>query len=298
MKFLKFNPWIGLALGIVCIAFSAIFVKIAGINGVSAAFYRVAIAACVLFPVYWFNHRSKFKVKEAILAFMCGFFFSSDVTMWYVSIMKTDATISTLLGNLAPLWTGVLGFFFFKAKPSKFYWIGTIIAITGVILLLGVQNVFHLKVNTGFFLAIAASVFYALYLLSSNKVRQSFETVPFMTFALLGSVCTSGVYCTLTHAPLWGFSLHAWLALFGMALISHLMGWLLINYSLGHIPSTEASLCLLSQSVLTGIIAAICLNETLSFVQIIGGFIVLAGIALVYVKRNRIPQTIIDAENS
>jgi drug/metabolite transporter (DMT)-like permease len=283
----KLSPWLFLALGILCIAFSAIFVKLAAINGVSAAFYRMFIATVALLPYYLLKRRSKFNVRQASLAFLCGIFFATDVSMWYVAIMRTDATVSTLLGNLAPLWTGMLGFLFYKLKPNRFYWIGTVIALTGVVILLGYENVFHLKVNSGFFLAISASVFYALYLLSSNVVRQSFDTVSFMMFALLGSVFASFIYTQLTHAPLWGFSTHTWLALLGMGLFSHLLGWLALNDALGHIPSTEASIALLSQSVFTAILATILLGEQISLHQVVGGIIVLLGISLVYIKRTK-----------
>jgi len=285
---LSISPWLFLAIGILCIAFSAIFVKMAAINGISAAFYRVTIATVFLLPYYLVKRRSKFNMKQAALAFMCGLFFASDITMWYVAIMRTDATISTLLGNLAPLWTGMLGFLFYRLKPNRFYWLGTLIALSGVVILLGYQNVFHFKVNSGFFLAISASVFYALYLLSSNVVRQSFDTVSFMMFTLLGSVFATFIYTQLTHAPLWGFSMHTWFALFGMGLLSHLLGWLVINYALGHIPSTEASIALLSQSVFTAILATVFLGEQISFHQIVGGIIVLTGISLVYIKRTKI----------
>jgi len=284
---LEVSPWLYLLLGIVCIAFSAIFVKMAAIDGVSAAFYRVTIATVFLLPYYLVKRRSQFKWRQAGLAFLCGIFFASDVSMWYVAIMRTDATISTLLGNLAPLWTGMLGFLFYRLKPNKFYWIGTIIALSGVVVLLGYQNVFHMKVNSGFYLAISASVFYALYLLSSNVVRQSFDTVSFMMFTLLGSVFASFIYTQITHAPLWGFSNHTWMALFAMGLFSHLLGWMVINYALGHIPSTEASLALLSQSVCTALLATVILGEHIGLHQIMGGLIVLSGISLVYLKRTK-----------
>lgn len=284
---IKISPWIYLSIGVLCIAFSAIFVKLANVNGVSAAFYRMFIAGIVLLPYYFVTSTRKFKFRHAAGAFLCGMFFASDVSMWNVAIMRTDATVSTLLGNLAPLWTGVLGFFFFKIKPSKYYWLGTFIAFTGVIILLDFSKLILLKVNAGFFLAIAASVFYALYLLTSRVIRQSFDTVSFMMFTLLGGIFTTYIFAQITDAPLWGFSLHSWLSLIGLALVSHLMGWLVINYALGHVPSTEASLALLSQSVCTAFLASFILNEKILLHQIVGGLIVLLGIALVYIKRNK-----------
>jgi len=284
------HPWFLLFFGVLCIAFSAIFVKLAAINGVSAAFYRVLIAGVALLPVYALKRRFVFQWREALLAMLCGVFFGSDISMWYVSIMKTDATIATLLGNLAPLWTGVLGYFFYRLKPSKYYWIGMAIAINGVAMLLGYHNIIAMKINSGVFLAISASVFYALYILTSSVVRKTFDTMSFMMFTLLGTIATTFIYCLLLHAPFSGFSTQSWMALLGMGLISHLLGWLAINRAMGHIPSTEASIGLLSQSVVTGLFASFLLGERLLLHQIVGGCIVLAGIALVYVKRTKMGE--------
>lgn len=285
-----------LGIGLLCISFSAIFVKLAGINGLSAAFYRVTIAGLVLFPVFVLKCKKKFQVKEIVPAVLCGVFFATDVSLWHVSIMQTDASVATLLGNLAPLWTGILGYFFYKIKPSKYYWLGLFVAMNGVVMLLGYSEVLRFEVNTGFFLSIAASVFYALYILTSNVVRQRIDTLSFMMFTIAGSVGASFVYCIVMGAPLWGFSTQTWLSLTGMGIVSHTMGWMAINYALGYIPSTEASIVLLSQSVLTALLASIILGEVLAYYQITGGVIVLLGIVIVYMKRSR-PQPSAAAAN-
>lgn len=189
MKKQFISPWLMLIIGLFCIAFSAIFVKIAAINGLSAAFYRVTIAAIALFPFFLWKRQRNLDKKSVLLAVLCGVFFASDLSLWNVSIMKTDASIATLLGNLAPLWTGILGYFFYKLKPSKAYWIGLFVAMNGVIILLGYSKILAFEVNAGFFLSIAASVFYALYILTSNVVRQNIDTLSFMMFTLVEAVC-------------------------------------------------------------------------------------------------------------
>lgn len=83
------------------------------------------------------------------------------------------------------------------------------------------------------------------------------------------------------------------MALGGLAIISHLLGWMAINYALGHISSTEASIGLLSQSVLTAVLANIILGEVLVSYQIGGGIIVLAGIGIVYLKRSNAEPTVV-----
>jgi len=78
-------------------------------------------------------------------------------------------------------------------------------------------------------------------------------------------------------------------------LISQLGGWLAINWSLGYIKSTVASVTLLSQSVVTAIIAVPVLGEILDWNEVIGAVIVLFGIFLVNRKQN-IKKTTIEPE--
>jgi drug/metabolite transporter (DMT)-like permease len=67
-------------------------------------------------------------------------------------------------------------------------------------------------------------------------------------------------------------------------LISQLAGWLAINYAMGFMPATFASVSLLSQSVFTALIAVPVLGEKLTEIEILGAAIVLTGIFLVNKK--------------
>jgi drug/metabolite transporter (DMT)-like permease len=81
--------------------------------------------------------------------------------------------------------------------------------------------------------------------------------------------------------PLWGFSINSWLALLGLALITHVIGWLAISYALGHIRASIVSVTLLGQPVLTALFSIPLLGEGLVLLQIIGGLLVLSGIYIV-----------------
>jgi len=81
------------------------------------------------------------------------------------------------------------------------------------------------------------------------------------------------------------FSLKVWLCFVGMGIICQLTGWLTINYSLRYLESTKVSIALLSQTVFAALLAVFLLNETLKVNEIIGSVIVLAGIALTFLKQ-------------
>ena len=64
-------------------------------------------------------------------------------------------------------------------------------------------------------------------------------------------------------------------------------GWLLIIYALGHLPASAAVVVLLAQPVVTGLLSIPLLGETLGVRQVIGGALLLTGIALCLWDSNR-----------
>jgi drug/metabolite transporter (DMT)-like permease len=270
-----------LSVGVLCIGCSAIFVKVAGVPGPVSAFYRVLVASAVLVP-WRLNRRSMRPSKNDVILIMAGgVFFALDIALWNTGLLLTSAATATLLANTAPLWVGLGSLFLFREYLSTHYWIGLVVAITGMSFIVGLDALRRLSLNTGDALAIGASVFYAAYLLTTQRARVRVDTLTFMTL----SVSSSGVLLLLMNlmlrTPLRGYSIKTWAALAGLGLVSQLGGWLSINYSLGYLRAASVSVCLLGQPVVTALLSIPVLGEYLSLNQVIGGLLVLSGIYLV-----------------
>jgi drug/metabolite transporter (DMT)-like permease len=65
-----------------------------------------------------------------------------------------------------------------------------------------------------------------------------------------------------------------------LALVSHVGGQSLITYALGHLAASFSSVSLLWQPVIAALIAWPLLDEPLRGIQMLGGLVTLAGIAL------------------
>ena len=288
-------PYMLLAFGLLCIGWSAIFVKLANVSGLASAFYRMAIATAAITPIWFCRPKTKISIKALKAAALCGLFFGCDIALWNTSIMLSKAAIATLLANLSPVWVGIGAVLILKEKLKLVFWIGTAIALIGVVFIIGFDLVLHTNLSLGSTLAIGASVFYAGYLLTTQKVRNTLDTVSFTAISMLASTIVLLFFCLFAGVKLSGYSTHSWLSLAGLGLISQLGGWLAINSALGHIKSTAASVTLLSQSVVTALIAIPVLGETLSFAEIMGAVVVLLGIFLVN-RRNSFAKSQIEPE--
>jgi drug/metabolite transporter (DMT)-like permease len=278
------NPKVSLAIGILCISFSPIFVKLAGVPPITSGFYRIFVAWVCLAPYCIIKGNLKIGRKELIIAIVGGVVFGSDIAVWNLSLMKISATVSTLLANLAPVWVGLIGYLLFKKRSGKLFWIGTFVAIAGMVVLVGYQNIIALKFNIGILLALLASFLYAIYILITKGVLQKISTLTFMFYNMLAASIYLLFICGVQQNNVISFSVPTWLNFLGMGIICQLIGWITINHSLRFLESTKVSIALLGQTVIAGFWAILFLNERLELKEIIGSVIVLAGIAITFLK--------------
>ncbi|MCG2419955.1 DMT family transporter [Aequorivita sp. F47161] len=277
------KPRVALVIGIICISIFPILVKLKLSPAIVSAFYRMAIAAAALVPFALLS--GKFKIpslKLLLLTMLCGAIFALDVAVWNIAIQESTATQATLLTNLSPVWVGIGAFFFLKNKPTRNFWIGTVIAILGMITLVGFHFFVNLDFNLAFVFAILSGVFYAVYMLVSKFVLYDVEVFPFITLSTLTSAVFLGILSFFMNEPFTGFGEMGWISLIIQGLVCQLAAWLLLGYATKHMRATRVSVSLLGQAVLTTIFAWMFINEEVTLQMIIGGIILLFGIRVTF----------------
>lgn len=277
------KPRIALLIGIVCISIFPILIKLQLTSGLISAFYRMAIALGLLLPYVLLTKKMIIlKNKPLLVSIFCGILFASDVAVWNIAIQKSSATQATLLTNLAPVWVGIISFFFLKNKPATNFWIGTVVALLGMITLVGFDFFINMNFDLAFSLAILSGVLYAIYILVSKNVLSKVDIYSFMTISLFASTLFLGIICLIVNEPFGGFSSNAWLVLFIQGAICQLAAWLLISYATQNMRATRVSLSLLSQGVIATFFAWLFIDEKITLQMIIGGVILLLGIGITF----------------
>jgi drug/metabolite transporter (DMT)-like permease len=280
------KPRFALALGVLFISIFPILIKMNLTPPFVSAFYRMAIALAVLLPYILFTGKlKKMSVKLTLFSMLCGLLFGMDVGVWNFAIQNSTATQATLLTNLSPIWVGIGAFFFLKDKPKRNFWIGAIIAICGMVLLVGVHTVLNLDFNLAFCSAILSGMLYAGYMLLSKKILSNIDVWNFMTLTLLSSTITLAVLSLSTGESFIGYSSLGWFTLTIQGLVCQLAAWLLISYATQHMRATRVSVSLLGQAVLAAIFASIFIHETISVQMVIGGLFLLFGIRVTFIQK-------------
>ncbi len=277
---------IALAIGIVCISIFPILVKLNLTPGIISAFYRMLFSLLLLLPYVLITKQLKIpNIKTAILAITCGIIFGSDVAIWNIAIQESTATQASLLTNLSPVWLGIFSLLFVKDKPKNNFWIGTVIAVFGMMMLVGFSVFRNLDFDLPFSFGVLSGVLYAIYMLVSKEVLKTMNVISFMTISLMASSLHLGVVSYALNEPFTGFSNAGWLVLIVQAVFCQLLAWLLISYATQHMRATRVSLSLLGQGILASIFAWIFIDETISLQMVLGGFILLFGIRITFYEK-------------
>jgi drug/metabolite transporter (DMT)-like permease len=281
----SWRAYAALALSVAGIAWSAIFVRWAGVPGTASGFYRVLIAAAVLAP--WRLARGAtrpYSRRAAWLAISGGALFAFDLALWNTAVLRTQAATASLLGNNTPIVVGLASWWIFNRRPSGAFWAGLLLSMAGCAVILVSESGRAASAAphslSGDVFALTASVFFAAYLMTTERIRERMDTLTFSMLAVTGSVIALLIVCLALRVPLTGYPPRAWGALLALGLISQLAAYFALVYALGHLPATITSVGLLAQVPCTALLAMALLDEPLTAWQLAGGALVLVGIYL------------------
>jgi drug/metabolite transporter (DMT)-like permease len=176
------------------------------------------------------------------------------------------------------LWVGLGTLIFFRQRLSSAFWIGTVIAMLGAGLVVGLERDGQ---TIGSLLGLLAAVFYAGYFLVTQLGREKLDSLNYFWLAAMSSAAVLLVLNWGLDQPLRGYPPTTYLAFVAMAVITQIIGYFSINFALGYLPASIVAPTLLGQPVVTAILAGILLSEAFSSSQILGGLAVLAGVFVV-----------------
>ena len=155
----------------------------------------------------------------------------------------------------------------------------------GAIVVLGLDFSNGIDFNKGAMLGLLGSLFYGSYMLMAQRSRDVLDTLNFFWIAAISSTITLLLLCVLTNAPLLGYPTSTYINFLLLGILVQAAGWMAINYAQGYLPASIVSPTLLSQPVLTAILAGPLLGEQFTAIEWLGGVAVVAGIVIVHRSR-------------
>jgi len=245
----------------------------------------MAIATALLaWPFYRRVKANKVSLSRRGLRFavLGGLFFTGDLALWATGVVLSGATNPTLLANTAPLWVGLGALVLFRERLKAMFWMGLMLAMTGTIVILGLDSLRAVSFGVGTLLGLLAGLFYGGYFLITQRGRETLDSLSYFWPAAVSSTVGLLILCLALRQPFTGYPASAYLNFLALGLVSQVVGYLSINYALGHLPASIVAPTMLGQPIATAILAGPLLGEALSPWQVLGGLAVLAGVYVVH----------------
>ena len=174
-----------LALGVFGIGWSAILVRWSGVSGLVSAFYRLAFAALIFVPWRVFApRRTTTATREAVrAAIIAGVLFAADLAFFNSAVMATSAANAALLGVNAPIFVALGGWVLHRERPTGRFWGGFLLALAGMIAIVGTDVLVHPALGVGDLLAVAGAFCYGIYLVYVQRGRAGMDTLSFSAWS-------------------------------------------------------------------------------------------------------------------
>ncbi len=282
------QSYVTLTIGVIILGFSPIFIKLANAPGIITSFYRLSIGTLVLTVPFLYSkikNKQKLPLRGVFIAVLAGICFASDMALWTTGIMFGNATLPTLTGNMAPLWVGISAIFIFHERQKKGFWMGLLLAFSGVSIIILKDILDPSGLFKGMIYGLFAGMFYAGYYLFTQPGRKYLNTISFLYISSLTTSIVLGIYALIFRQSFVGYPQQTWMFFILMGVMVQAGGWFLINFSQGYLPASMVAPTLLIQPVIAGIIEWFLPGGRLTFLHIIGAFIVIAGIYMVHYSR-------------
>ena len=286
--------YMALATGILSLGMTAMFVRWADAPGPVTGFYRLAIAPALTAPLFIRRQWKQAAIPRAhlLIPLLGGLFAAGDFALWNTSVLFTTASNATLLGNTAPLWVALIAMLFFRERLRLDFWVGLALALAGAVFIVGRDFLVHPSLGVGDLMACGAAVFYAAYMLTTQRGRANLDVFRYWWLASLSATFGLMAINLVMGFSLTGYPSYSWMIFLATAIVSQIIGYMSISYALGHLPASVVSPSLIGQPIVTTILAIPLLGELPETIQIVGGVIALAGIYLVNQSHARAQQDI------
>ena len=212
-----------------------------------------------------------------------GVFFAGDLVLWHEALLMTSVAAATLEACLAPLVVALFAWLVWKETPTTAFLVAIALAIAGMVLIVSPKLGHGGPAFLGDVFGLATAVFFAGYILAVAHLRGRYGTGAVMfNSTVVFTVLLLPLALSQKFLP---DDAAGWAAVVGYAVAAHALGQGLVAYALAHLRPTFGSLGLLVETLGAAVSAWVVLGERLAAVQIVGGLLIVGGIALARTAR-------------
>jgi drug/metabolite transporter (DMT)-like permease len=261
----------------------------AGMSPFDLVQIRVTLASGILLLVFLLFSRDLLLLRPRDIPF---FLFMGGVVMAVVTgsylytISKIQVAAAILIQYLAPIFVAIFAMIFWNEKPTFQKIAALFLAFVGCFLVVGGYNLALLQMNLlGILGGLTSAITFAGYSLLGERAMHRYKPWTVLFYALAFSAVTWHVfYPPFTYIGA-GYGSAQWGWIVYISIVGTILPFGLFFAGINHIRSTRASITATLEPIFAGFLAFILLGETLLFLQVVGGCMVILAIVLLQLQQ-------------
>jgi len=275
--------YVALTVAVIAISWASILILLSGAQPVAVAFWRSAIAAVALTPLFIIERENvayALRSNEVLLVIVGGVALAIHFMTWIESLYLTTVAASTTLVSTYPIFTLIMDRLIGE-RVGRQAIIGTLTAFLGVVLITAPEFFISLKALVGDLLALIGAVAGAVYFMIGRVVRVKVSlatyTVPVYGVSALATLIT-GLFL---HTRFWPYPLYTWFYIVMIVLGPMLLGHTLLNYTLRYSRAITVTTSTLGEPIGATLLALLIFRQIPQPLTVVGMVVTLLGIYMV-----------------
>ncbi|BAY24656.1 hypothetical protein NIES2100_44510 [Calothrix sp. NIES-2100] len=297
--------FISLVVGLIALSFSPILIRLSEVElGPNATIFNRFWISTVAFALWngfttaqnRLSHsepkQQVYTIRLILLLLGVGFVMFATLILWAWSLNQTSVANSTLMHNLAPVFTVLAGWLIWGKRFDARFLMGMFVSMIGACILAyhdfsSVGDKFQ-----GDILALLSAGFLGLYPLIVEELRTQLSPIAIMTWcSAIGTLFLFPIVI-LTEDKIFPYSLNGWLTVISLALICQILGLGLYAYCLKKLSSGFVSLCDLFVPVLSTQGAWVIFSENINVATLISFAVIVLGIYITSSSKSAIKSEV------
>ena len=267
--------------GVLCVSFSAVFVRYADASSLTLVFYRMGIAWLLLTPAVAYRCRGEFGQltgKTLLLCTISGIFLGLHFLAYFESLRYTSIGSSVVLANTEVFFVAFGGRLLLGERVPRAGWAGIGLAFVGSVLIAAGDWSGGPNVVLGDLLALSSAAAMSVYTMAGRVVRRRHSTV-FYTFFVYGMAALTVLAAgALVKANVTSCSGKDLLLCLLLAVVCTLLGHSLYSWGLRYVNAAYVSTVKLLEPVLAALQGWLLFRESPGAAAIAGGFLIMGGV--------------------
>jgi len=279
------RPYLGVGVGVVTASTAAILIRLAQAeaHSLTIAAWRLTLAALVLTPVVLGGRREELRGlarRDWISALLSGLLLALHFASWISSLAHTSVAASVVLVSASPIFVGLASHLLLRERLSRTIVTALAITVAGSALI----GLGDLRGSThrlwGDMLALGGAVAGAGYFVIGRRLRARLSLLAYVFPVYTTAAVILLVFVLVSGLPATPNQPQTWLWILLMALGPQILGHSSLNWALRYLSATYVTIATMGEPIISSLLAWWLLKEAPSAWAVVGGALILAGIAI------------------